>query len=373
MRDSLAALRTQAGTVARAFAPLGWAFYGHWHATESARILTLLQNGASTAVVDEAISEVWNTQQTALLRNVATPLGRFGRGIDLDFQRRCQRRQKLVNEAIRCHEDGLHSAAMTLALTQVDGITRELFGTSFFKFNPSESEADYTDDTTLAGIDGNLPEVRKAFSMPMNTVGRHGSVSRHGIIHGMDLSFGSRVNSTKTLVLVGALAEHLESRAMAKASRWRRDRDLERSRLTGVDDAGRLLDDRHLEELYMFRAEFETQVFLALLEDDGPVPEELSTMAYTRLEQRLLSRRRFTLISVGSNGVAWKYLTPAGHWMGSAMRLKDRTVLPIIEERWTWDAAGEPMTAPWLASSGWTSTPGDPRTPNWWFGGFYLD
>lgn len=373
MRDPVAALRTHAGAAARAFAPLGWAFYGHWHATETTHILSLLQDGTSAAVVDEAISDVWNTRQTALLRHVATPLGRFGQGIDLDFQRRCQKRQMLVSEAVECHEAGRYAAAMTLALTQVDGITRELFGTSFFKSNPSETEADYTDDHTLAGVDGNLPEVRKAFSVPMNSVGRYGSVSRHGIIHGMDLSFATKVNSTKTLVLVGALVEHMESRAKERARKWRRTRDLERSKLTGVDDNGRLLDDRHLEELYMFRAEFETQVFHALLDAAGPARTTLSEMAHSRLAQRMLSRREFTLTAVGRDGVAWTYRTPGGHWMGSAIRIQDPDVRPVVEERWTWDATEEPPTVPWTDPSGWTSTQGDPKTPNWWFGGFYMD
>ena len=373
MRDPAAALRAQNGTVALAFAPLGWAFYGHWHAAESARILKLLQEGASAADVDEAISEVWNTQQTALLRHVATPLGRFGQGIDLEFQRRCQKRQMLVSEAVACHEAGRYAAAMTLALTQVDGITRELFGTSFFKSNPSVTEADYTDDHTLAGVGGNLPEVRKAFSVPMNTVGRYGSVSRHGIIHGMDLSFASKVNSTKTLVLVGALVEHMQARAEERARKWRRDRDLERSKLTGVDDRGRLLDDRHLEELYMFRADFEGQVYFELLDAEGPSTEALAEEAYPLLEKRMLSRRQFTLISVGRDGVAWTYRTPAGHWMGSAMRIQDRTMRPVVEERWTWDAAEAPTAAPWVTSGGWTVTRGDPQTPNWPFGGFYID
>lgn len=367
----LRGLRPHAERVARALAPLGWAFYGHWHATETARILAMVEAGARHSDVDDEIAEVWNTQQTALLRHVATPLGRFGRGIDLEFQRRCQQRQTLVSEAVACHEDGKYAAAMTLALTQVDGITREVVGTTFFRENPSATEADYTDDHTLAGIDGNLPRVRKSFSARVDKVGRYGSVSRHGIIHGMDISFATKVNSTKTLVLIGALVEHLEGRASERARRWRSARDRDKSKLQGVDEVGRLLDDRHLEELYMFRAEFETDVFHALLSAGGPNDISLLHRARTRLEERVLSRRRFTLTHVGRDGVVWIYQSPAGRWLGSAMRIPDRVARPVSEERWTWDSDEEPGSVPWEASAGWTPTSGDPQTPNWRFDGFF--
>ncbi|MBT2473644.1 hypothetical protein J7E68_03395 [Microbacterium sp. ISL-103] len=333
----------------------------------------MLRAGTANADVDEAVTEVWNTKQTALLRNVATPLGRFGRGIDLECQRRCQKRQMLVSEAVECHEAGRYAAAMTLALSQVDGITREVVGKTFFQANPDATEPGYTDDKTLAGVEGNLPVVRKAFSAPVDRVGRYSSVSRHGIIHGMDLTFATKVNSTKTLVLVGALAEHLESRASARAKRWRRDRDVRRSTLTGFDDNGRLRDDRHLEELYLFRAEFESRMFHAILSPHGPTATSLLEVARDKLPQQSLWRARFSLLTVERDGVAWTYRTPRGHWMGSALRIRDCATFPIEQEHWTWDAAGPPLAAPWSRPDGWTATDGDPRTPNWGFGGFYLD
>lgn len=372
MTGDLRGIRPYAERVARAFAPLGWAFYGNWHATESARIVGLVEAGRPASEVDEAITAVWNEQQTVLLRHVATPLGRFGRGIDLEFQRRCQQRQMLVSEAVACHEDGKYAAAMTLALTQIDGITREVVGTTFFRENPKATEPDYTDDDTLAGIEGNLPQVRKAFSASMNAVGRYGSVSRHGIIHGIDLSFATKINSTKTLVLVGALVEHLESRASERARRWRRARDLEKSALRGSDENGRLLDDRHLEELYMFRAEFETDVFHALLSPSGPASAALLPQAYRRLEEQVLSRSRFTLHSIERDGVVWVYQSPAGQWMGSALRIQDRVARSVEQERWTWDAQHPPSAAPWVDPGGWTEAPGDPQTPNWFFRGYYI-
>lgn len=350
---------------------MGWAFYGHWHVEESRRILRLHESGAPQGELDEAIADVWNGEMAALLRNVAIPLGRFGQGVDLELQRRCQQRQTLINEAVECHHEGRYAAAITLTLTQIDGLTREIVGSTFFNSKPGQDAPDFTDDTTLAGIEGNLPEVRKAFSAPVNTVGRYGGVSRHGVIHGMDLSFATRVNSTKTLVLVGALAEHLEARAAARAAKGRRSRDRAKSALHGTDATGRLLDDRDMEELYMFRAEFETDVFWAILSSAGTDEAALVRQAHIRLSERRLSRQRFAFGQARRREVWWSYRTPGGQHLGSAMRIQDIITRPVTQERWTWDSADAPRSGPWDEPNGWTEAPGDPSTPNWLFGGFY--
>lgn len=58
----------------------------------------------------------------------------------------------LVSEAVGCREAGRYAAAMTLALSQFDGITREVVAKTFFHANPDATEPDYTDDKTLARV-----------------------------------------------------------------------------------------------------------------------------------------------------------------------------------------------------------------------------
>lgn len=354
-----------------AFAPLGWAVYGRWHRNESQRIRRLLARGADPARIDDAIAEVWNGEQSVLLRNVAAPLGRYGRGIDLEFQRRCQQRQTLINEAVSCHQDGRYAAAITLTLTQIDGLTREVVGTTFFRAKPGKTDSDYTDDTTLAGVEGNLPIVRAAFSEPVDEVGRYDLVSRHGVIHGQDLSFATKINSTKTLVLVGALVEHLESQADARAGKWRRTRDLEKSKLTGSDETGRLRDDRGLEELYMFRVDFESTVFQCIVFDHEISRERISKRAHDLLKEGRLSQRSFTLVAVEEDRVMWTFRSPGGRHLGSALHIPDHTARPVTQLQWTWDGENEPELPPWESEEGWTITEDEPKTANWGFKGFY--
>lgn len=361
-----------ARAAAERFAPRGWAFFGLWHRTQTQRILRLAEEGAPGSSLDEAISEVWNIEQEVLLRNIAGPLGRFGRGIDLEFQRRCQQRQTLINVAISCHSDERYSAAIPLTLAQIDGLTRELMGATFFRSQLSENEHDYTDDMTLAGVEGNLPAVREAFSKPIDKVGRYGLVSRHGVMHGQDLSYATKINSTKTLVLLGALIEHLQHRADARAQKWRRERDIARSKLTGVDEDGRLLDSRGLEEMYMFRADLHLWAESERAQGAALTERTLKTKAEHLLDARGLNVRWLSVLDLQSDRLAWVIRVPSGHHMGAAALWANPVSAPWTTGQWTWDAPARPSVGPWKEPSGWTEWHGSPVTPNWRFDGFYM-
>lgn len=84
-------------------------------------------------------------------------------------------------------------------------MSRDLTGQSFF----SKANADpYLDDATLVGMEANLLVVRRVFSTNVDESGSFGLVSCHGVLHGRDLGYATRVNSTKTIVLVAAMAEY---------------------------------------------------------------------------------------------------------------------------------------------------------------------
>ena len=358
----------EAAEAAERFSPMGWAFYGKWHRAHTQRILHLARNGASPQSVDEAITTVWNVEQEVLLRTIAIPLGRFGRGIDLEFQRRCQQRQMLIDVAISCHSDGRYAAAIPLALAQIDGLTSELLGSTFFRSKPAENEHGYTDDNSLAGVQGNLPAVRKAFTVPIDNVGRYGLVSRHGVMHGKDLSYATQVNSTKTLVLLGALIEHLENRAEERARKWRRERDIARSKLSGVDEHGRLRDCRGLEELYMFRVGLHSWVEGEHASGTGPGRTALQAKAQQLLEHGGLQVHSFSVLELQNDRLAWIFRTPSGHHLGAAANWADPRTDPWNAAQWTWDGPDAPSAGPWITSEGWSEPL---STPNWHFAGFY--
>lgn len=152
----------------------------------------------------------------------------------------------LLEKAIAHHQDGSFEASIPIIYAQIDGLSRDLTGASFF----SKANNDpYIDDETLAGMESNLPTVRRAFSADVNESGAYGLVSRHGVMHGRDLAYATRVNSTKAVVLIAALAEYFPRIANDAGARLRRLHEQAVAGSAELDDLGRLIDDREVPEI----------------------------------------------------------------------------------------------------------------------------
>lgn len=347
------------GAVVEILAPRGWVVYGRWPAAETTRIVGLARRGATDDEIDQAVTKLWHTHGEVWLRNVAIPLRRYGRLIHHEFQVQQFQRANLVDQAVKCHFAGYYAAATLLTYAQIDGLTRDITGATFF----SDSQNDpYIDDTTLAGIEGNLPVVRRFFSESVTETGFHGKLSRHGATHGRDLSFGTQATSTKALVLLGALIEYLEERSQGVARQRKREHDQRVSGLTGVEESGRLQDDRSFDDLYFFSVDLDADIFPTALGGDAP-PASWRERARSLMEERGLAKRRLTWGGADSSSYWWYYKTPAGQFMGAGSR-RYGAGLPVDWRRWLWDAAEPPTGAPW-ESNGWQEYDGNQGTPNW--------
>lgn len=56
------------------FAPLGWAMCERWHVRGTFQILDLAAQGAPGSELDEALAEMWNTDNETWLRLAAAPI-----------------------------------------------------------------------------------------------------------------------------------------------------------------------------------------------------------------------------------------------------------------------------------------------------------
>lgn len=361
--DQAQVLRAVAKPIVKQLAPLGWALHTRWHYKKSHELAGRVKQGAPQTEIDEAITELWNTQSEVFLRNVALPLGRFGMNIDTEFQRINQRRVILVGEAFKCHQAEHYSAAILLTYAQIDGLTRDVTGASFFSTSSNDK---FLDNETLAGIEENLPTIREAFNQTVDTTGFHGLLSRHGAVHGRDLAYGDRVNSTKALVLLGALIEYLPDHAAKKARKMKRKRDVNSKGLEGVDGKGRLLDDRELDQLCSLLAESNSKIWNEFLMSSLN-RSELEPYFHQKLKEKNLSRARFTLHGVDPSFAWWSYRTPAGQILGAAI-LKWRDPEVKIAQIWVWDSQEAPEQPPWETEEGWVvDDPNGGATPNWSF------
>lgn len=342
-------------------APLGWATHGRWHKDEMVHIVELANKGAPPDEIDDMVTELWHTKSKVFLKNVAAPLRLYGQQISHDFQRQNFQRANLVDQALECHFAGYYAAATLLTYAQIDGLTRDVTGASFFSGSSNDK---YLDDKTLAGIAGNLPVVREFFVEPIDTTDFHTKLSRHGAAHGRDLSFGTRTNSTKALVLFGALVEYLEDRAQREAQRRQRQNESTVKGLTGVDGTGRLIDDRQLDAIYFFWADLNAYIHGDVVAGNASF-DRWPDKAHSLMGQRRMSRKYFVWGGGDHASYWWHYKTPSGHYMGAAAKLYSEG-LPIDWREWLWDAAEAPTGPPWGRSeNGWRRFNGSDATPNW--------
>jgi hypothetical protein len=181
------------------------------------------------------------------------------------------------------------------------------------------------------------------------------------VLHGRDLGYATRVNSTKTIVLVAALAEYLPKIADNAGAQLRRQHEDEVAGSTELDELGRLVDDRHVPELLNFAYDLDTEYLNAVLLMPGPFNARRQLAAVAR--KHGLDPEAFAL-DEDQTGWRWHYTIPAGQTLGYAARPSTSS-----ERRhpdvWRWDDPSTPDTFPWNDSTGWRSDDDFPRSPNW--------
>ena len=135
-------------------------------------------------------------------------------------------RAAILREAFACHREEKYAASITVLLTQADGIVIDLLGKPFFS-----KERDSSDPQTRKVIEElQLDVYRKMMLEPLITRGGMSanrqeldqypeSLHRHQILHGIDLTYPTKLNSLKVISLVGylgGLAKEIIADAAAK-------------------------------------------------------------------------------------------------------------------------------------------------------------
>jgi hypothetical protein len=225
---------------------LGWAISSQVPIDAYREILQPHANAAADDL-DAALDAAWN--ESSILSALPSRIGVLGAGDD-DLVATAAERARLVRMAWEHHLNGAYEASVPIVLAQVDGITHDATtcaaapdGRSFFSMNPAR-QADVADDETLAGIAHGLPAVRRWFSEKCISSGARGTANRHGVMHGRELRYDSRVNSTKSFVLLLAIWEWASHQLAGEAQRRKEARYAEHEGSQEVDDSGCRLDRR---------------------------------------------------------------------------------------------------------------------------------
>ena len=340
------------------FSELGWAMCRRWHKAGTLRVLDMISHGASESEVDEAITEMWNNENSTWIKHAAAPMRTWANSHQ-PLKQIMWSRATLMEKAIGHHFAGAYEASIPIIDAQIEGLTRDLTNQSFFS---TTNEEEYMDDQTLAGMDSSLPAVRKLFREPVPISGHYGKVSRHGVHHGRDLAYATRANSTKAIVLFIALVEYLPKLASTKSDRLRRRLEGRVAGSKELDEKGRLVDDRHVPEVQSFASAFAGEYANALLMYRRRFDPERSL---TELSDRHgLHPRRLTLRE-DDEGWMWHYTVPAGRVLGYAARPSTSTKRSFPDV-WRWDASEARGDFPWREGHGWRSDDdAPPFQPNW--------
>jgi hypothetical protein len=151
-------------------------------------------------------------------------------------------RSRLLHRAWEHHRDGHYEASVPIVLAQVEGITYDVVDKPFF--SRRDGRAQPVDAQTLAGVDKGLAVARDWFSRSANVTVTAGGGSRHGVLHGRDLGYDTKLISTKAFVLLISVCEWAQPIA-GELGRWfEAEAALLHAGSDEVDEEGRRRDRR---------------------------------------------------------------------------------------------------------------------------------
>jgi hypothetical protein len=213
VRDAFAALIL----AAILFGPFGW--------TASARILkpsdyreavALWRRNPDTVAVDDYLTRAWAEPRWfhQSYGPVTTLAGRHEPTLEVLLAR-----NRLLDKAFDHHSQREYEASVLIVLSQIDGISRQFSETKHGLFSGAKP-ADFVDDSTFPGMPEVLLPVWRHVSQSSHGISLSGTFQRHAIMHGVELGFGTEVNSTKAFALLSGVIDWVRPRAAILTEGW---------------------------------------------------------------------------------------------------------------------------------------------------------
>lgn len=200
---------------------------------------------------EQRIVDAWNERDGALLRLAVHRVDGLYCELDPEYESDAtahdvgRARAALIEEAIECHRDGRYAAAINLALGQIDGIVADFAdgGQAFFARDrkTQKPRANVTDDTTLVGHPRALLALAKLMTEACSSTTVSGRLQRHGIMHGRELGYASRRNSTQALATLLAVIVWAQPIARARVDEAHAQREAAYAGTDQRDEHGRRL------------------------------------------------------------------------------------------------------------------------------------
>lgn len=198
---------------------------------------------------DELLAGQWDGENARRTQQVYARIKVLGAGEGQDaYQSLFKNRARLILKAKEHHDAGRYDASIPIIQNQMEGLVIDITGGRKFFTSNQRQKANLIDPLQLVAVEACLAALQALFGEGVNETQQTGSLSRHGVAHGRELAYDTRVNSAKYWSVLDALVEWARPLAELEAQHRRRAEEAAAAGTNGVDEHDRRLDRREFRE-----------------------------------------------------------------------------------------------------------------------------
>ena len=225
--------------------PRGWAVMQMDTAAVNAAVAAVREGRPDEA--DDLLAGQWEGDGEWRIKRVGQRV-RSMAAADEELNSLFRERARLLDCAAEHHLAGRYDASVPLLLAHIEGIVIDVTeGKKYFTKRQSH-KADVVNPQDLAGIEACMAALQGAYSEDVPVTQAEGSLSRHGILHGRELAYDTRVNSAKTWSVMDAVVHWALPHSRALGDARLAARQSANSGSQDTDERGRRVDDREFAE-----------------------------------------------------------------------------------------------------------------------------
>lgn len=337
----------------RLLVPRGWAVFD-MQSEALHRAIGLVEQGQGDEA-DELLADQWGPD-TFRTKRVCDRVDSLG-GAEKQFNEMFQQRARLLRKAKDHHDHGRYEASIPLIHAQMEGIVMDVTGGRKF-FTKNSQRADVIDPKQLVAVEASLAALQSAYGANISQTQAEGSLSRHGVAHGRELAYDTRVNSAKNWSVLDALVEWALPMAGREAARLRAERQAATAGSAAVDGDGRRRDDREFAETKTMLQVLETSA-MSWWRQRGHFRDDLVGGVYPAQDfvKRGLPADHGTQVRVSDDGQqTWFWRETVSGWvLGIGLAKSQRAF-----SEWLYSAAESPDAGPLDAPDTWGQVFGTP-------------
>jgi hypothetical protein len=229
----------------RVLVPRGWAVMNM--DSEAVRRAVEAADAGRGDEAEELLAGQWEGEGAWRLERVCQRVAAIGAS-DPEVSRLFRERARLLRLATEHHLEARYDASIPLLQAQLEGIAMDVTGGRKFFTKRATQQADLVDPGDLVSIEACLAALQATYGEDVKETQTEGSLSRHGIAHGRELAYDTRVNSAKTWSVVDALVHWALPRARELVAARRAERQVQNAGSQKTDERGRRVDDREIAE-----------------------------------------------------------------------------------------------------------------------------